>query len=304
MPSPQSTIQSLRTIDQWVDMINANITGGVRTGYKTSSLRFTGNGGSVEGSQGGSPLQFAETGLAAGHSILDFSQGAVTASTESTHIAIQGNGFFTVVDPNSVNTTTGAVTITGTSNVLLSRDGEFRTNAQGLLVNASGYYLVAADVQSTPGQFTPANFRTVYNNVDIGTNAPAAMTNALRFSDFLSNGLTAGTVMANGTATLGGANYTSLVKVSQGQQSLEFSDHGSTDFDMGFDNTGATAPTIRVVAGTNADATIHSKSLEASNASMTQSVPELSMSQKLFSALTKVLLIGQQNQDAILGVIK
>jgi flagellar hook protein FlgE len=304
MPNAQSMIQSLRTVDQWTDMINANINGGVRTGYKSSQLKFTGTNVDVEGTRGGAPLQFAETGLAAGHSVLDFSQGAVTASTENTHIAIQGNGFFTVVDPNSVNATTGAVTITGTSNLLLTRDGEFRTNQAGLLVNASGYYLVAGDVQTTPGQFTPGNFRTVYDNVDIGTNAPAAMTNALRFSDFLSNSLTAGTVMANGTSTLGGANYSSLVKVAQGQQSMTFSEQGSTEFDVGFSTTGATAPTIRVMAGTNADATIQSKSLEASNASMTQSVPELSLSQKLFSALTKVMMVAQSNQDAILNVIK
>jgi flagellar hook protein FlgE len=287
MPNAQSMIQSLKTVDSWIDMINADINGGVRTGYKSSNLSFSGG----------------DDALTAGSTYIDFTQGAITAGTENTQVAIQGNGFFTVVDPNSVNTTTGAVTISGTSNVLLTRDGDFRTNAQGLMVNSSGYYLVAADVTSTPGSFTPGNFRTVYDNADISTNAPAAMTNALRFTDFLSNSLTAGTVMANGTATLGGANYSSLVKVSQGEQSLEFSQNGSTQFDVGFTNTGATAPTVRVVAGTNADATIQSKSLEASNASMTASVPELSLSQKLFSALTKVMLTAQNNQDAILAVI-
>jgi flagellar hook protein FlgE len=305
MPSPQSTIQSLKTVDQWIDIINGNINGGVRTGFKSSRLKFTGSNVDVGRSgSGGSPLQFAETGLAAGNTVIDFTQGAVTASTESTHLAIQGNGWFTVVDPASVNTTTGAVTIGANSKVLLTRDGEFRTNAQGLLVNANGYYVVAADVRTTPGQFATGNFRTVYNNVDTTANAPAAMTNALRLSDYLSNTLTAGTVMANGVATLGGANYSALVQVTQGQQSLKYSQFGSTVFDFGFLSTGATDANIRVAAGLSSDATILNKSLEASNASMTQSVPELSLAQKLFSALTKVLQTTQTNQDAILGLIR
>jgi flagellar hook protein FlgE len=297
MPNAQSIVQSLNTVDRWVDMINADINGTVRTGQKSARLSFSGSGSD-------NALQIAEQSLIGGHSVIDFGQGAVIGSTENTHIAIQGDGFFTVVDPSSVNTTTGAVAITGTSNVLLTRDGEFRTNQAGLLVNASGYYLVAADVQTTPGSFAPANFRTVYNDADIGSDAAAPMTNAVNFTDFISNSLTAGTLMANGTSTLGGANYSSLVKVAQGAQSLEYADTGSTQFDLGFGATGATAPEIRVVAGTNADATILSKSLEASNASMTQSVPELASSSKLFQALTRVLQTTNTNVDALLGVIK
>lgn len=37
---------------------------------------------------------------------------------------------------------------------------------------------------------------------------------------------------------------------------------------------------------------------------MTQSVPELSLAQKLFSAPTKVLQIHQTNQDAVLNTIR
>jgi flagellar hook protein FlgE len=55
-------------------------------------------------------------------------------------------------------------------------------------------------------------------------------------------------------------------------------------------------------AGTSSDATVLSKSLEASNASMTQSVPELSLAQKLFSALTKVLQTKQTNVDGVLNL--
>jgi flagellar hook protein FlgE len=69
-------------------------------------------------------------------------------------------------------------------------------------------------------------------------------------------------------------------------------------------NTGASNSSIRLSAGTSADNTILSKSLEASNASMTQSVPELSLAQKLFSALTKVLQTKQTNVDGVLNLIR
>ena len=44
--------------------------------------------------------------------------------------------------------------------------------------------------------------------------------------------------------------------------------------------------------------------LEASNASMTQSVPELSLAQKLFSALTKILQTNQGNLDNVLNLVR
>jgi flagellar hook protein FlgE len=55
---------------------------------------------------------------------------------------------------------------------------------------------------------------------------------------------------------------------------------------------------------TTATSTILSKSLEASNASMTQSVPELSLAQKLFSALTKVMQTGQTTVDSVLNLVR
>ncbi|MBC7541759.1 MAG: hypothetical protein H7338_03430, partial [Candidatus Sericytochromatia bacterium] len=78
-------------------------------------------------------------------------------------------------------------------------------------------------------------------------------------------------------------------------QGLRYSKYGSTVFE--FPTTGYTVLT----AGRT---TILNKSLEASNASMTQSVPELSLAQKLFSALTKVLQISQTNTDAVLNLIR
>lgn len=59
-----------------------------------------------------------------------------------------------------------------------------------------------------------------------------------------------------------------------------------------------------VTAGRSGTNTLLTKSLEASNASMTQSVPELSLAQKLFSALTKILQVSQTNTDAAINLVR
>jgi flagellar hook protein FlgE len=81
---------------------------------------------------------------------------------------------------------------------------------------------------------------------------------------------------------------------------------GSTVFDVGFNGTSSPAtnnPSL-IVTTSVGGATILTKSLEASNASMTQSVPELSLAQKLFSALTKVLQTKQTNVDGVLNLVR
>jgi flagellar basal body rod protein FlgG len=253
MSSEQSTIQSLKSVDAWIDVINANINGGVRTGFKSSRLKFSGS--NVEMLRAGSatnlPLQIPEAGLMMANTIIDFSQGAVTASTENTHLAIQGEGFFLLN------------TFLGTGTDYLTRDGEFRTDAQGYLVHTSGQYLI-----------DPASNELIWDDSNGGT-PPNAWD--VKLSAYV--------------AAAGG----SLIYLTD-KQNLQYTKFGSTVWVY---TGGGTTP-----IGTAADATILQKSLEASNASMTQSVPELSLAQKLFSALTKVLQTKQTNTDGVLNLIR
>jgi flagellar hook protein FlgE len=148
--------------------------------------------------------------------------------------------------------------------------------------------------------------RAVYNDLDT-TTVPAAG-GAIRLSTFIANVPTAAPPSMrdfNG-ALLG--NTSAITKASQGMQSLTYSSFGSTVFDFGSnpngDTDGTQNPAITLTHGLTADATILGKSLEASNASMTQSVPELSLAQKLFSALTKVLQTKQTNVDGVLNLVR
>jgi flagellar basal body rod protein FlgG len=81
-------------------------------------------------------------------------------------------------------------------------------------------------------------------------------------------------------------------------QQLQYSRYGSTVFEQ------KTSTIIGRFSQRSDRPTVLQKSLEASNASMTQSVPELSLAQKLFSALTKVLQTKQTNVDGVLNLVR
>jgi flagellar hook protein FlgE len=316
MASEVSVIQSLKAVDAWIDVINANINGGVRTAFKSSRLKFAGS--NVDVSRAGTttslPLQFPEPGLQTANTVIDFSQGAITASTENTHLAIQGEGFFLVASPDMINTANGRTIPSASAKLYLTRDGEFRTNAQGLLVNSSGYFLVTVGTVVVGGKTilqystgltgTNSAIRAVYNDVDLGTATTPA--GAVKLSDFLAQTVTTDLGASTDIATDGGCS--SLINVTLGKQSLQYTQFGSTVFDVGFAYVAAgvvnVSNNVGIARGSTATATVLSKSLEASNASMTQSVPELSLAQKLFSALTKVLQTKQTNVDGVLNLIR
>jgi flagellar hook protein FlgE len=322
MAGELSTIQSLKAVDAWIDVINANINGGVRTGFKSSRLKFSGSNVDIQraGTSTSLPLQFPEAGLQTANTVVDFSQGAITASTENTHLALQGEGFFMIASPDLVNTDGTMKAMTSSGKVYLTRDGEFRTNQNGMLVNAAGYYLLAVCHNTTDNSLSYPAFtgagglvRAVYNDVDnpgtVAAGNPGNM--AVTLSTWLT-GTGANFMEANGAAHAGFAPWQmcSFVTVAMGKQSLRYTALGSTIYDFSFQTTGAypalghSGAEFAVRAGSTADATILSKSLEASNASMTQSVPELSLAQKLFSALTKVLQTKQTNLDGVLNLIR
>jgi flagellar hook protein FlgE len=316
MASEVSTIQSLKAVDAWIDVINANINGGVRTAFKASRLKFGGSNTDVQRTGNGTslPLQFPEPGLTTVNTVIDFGQGAVTASTETTHLAIQGEGFFVLVDPASVNPDGTMRPPTANTRVYITRDGEFRTNQNGILVNSSGYVLMTiggAGVNllhyTTALNGNASVHRAIYNDLDTSSVATVA-TRAIKLSSYLTNQyLPATTVLADGVSTLT-AGICSPLLMPGGKQNLAFSALGSTVFDIGYQfANGALGPGISLDysgSPTAGPSTILTKSLEASNASMTQSVPELSLAQKLFSALTKVLQTKQTNVDGVLNLVR
>jgi flagellar hook protein FlgE len=73
--------------------------------------------------------------------------GTVTASTVATNMAINGDGFFSVMKPTS--TVDNQPVFNGVTDY--TRAGDFQVNANGNLVNGAGYYLMGVPVDPKTG---------------------------------------------------------------------------------------------------------------------------------------------------------
>ncbi len=79
--------------------------------------------------------RFGGSGVMALRSLTDFRQGPVEPTGHPLHLAIEGPGFFGVRDPQGT--------------LLMTRQGDFRQDATGRIVDPSGYLL---DIDPLPGQ--------------------------------------------------------------------------------------------------------------------------------------------------------
>jgi flagellar hook protein FlgE len=118
-------------------------------------------------------------GVLASSSATNSLQGAIQSATSGTDMAINGDGYFVVQQPGSFS---GSSPIfSGVASY--TRRGDFQLNANGYLVNGSGYYLEGIQIDPTTGlpagslasplqfqnNFLPANATT---QISYGLNLP------------------------------------------------------------------------------------------------------------------------------------
>jgi flagellar hook protein FlgE len=131
-----TSVGGLRAQSARIASVSENIANSSTIAYKTSDINFrslvVGGGKSASGgySSGGvlyNPFQNINT------------QGLIQATGLSTNIALNGNGFFVVTD--DTNNQPSGYTYT--------RNGNFKTDASGLLINSEGYYLLGQRTDDT-----------------------------------------------------------------------------------------------------------------------------------------------------------
>ena len=143
-----SAVSGLQNFQQKIDVIGNNISNVNTNGYKGSRVEFQDSfsqtlQGSTAGSgvvSGVSSMQVG-TGVATSQIRVLDTQGAITRTGVNTDLAIAGEGYFVVKDPQ-----TGAEFAT--------RDGSFRVDQNGYLVSSNGYRLQG--LTATPGAAYPA----------------------------------------------------------------------------------------------------------------------------------------------------
>ncbi|MEW6156421.1 MAG: flagellar hook-basal body protein [Verrucomicrobiota bacterium] len=130
---------ALNATTRWQELIAENLASSSIPGFKKQELSFA----AVESglmSKANDPAQAAKFTMPRVRAVTNFQTGDMKYTGTKTDVALEGRGFFEVQLPN------GALAYT--------RDGEFRLNAQGVLVTKGGF-----PVLGTNGtiQFDPRN---------------------------------------------------------------------------------------------------------------------------------------------------
>lgn len=106
-------INNLRAVNNEFSVINSNLVGVNKTGYKKTDHNYGGSGAH----QINDHVQIPDNNLNTQSTSVDFGQGSIVNSNEQTHFAINGQGFFLLQQIQDVGVNAPN---------LLSRDGTFR----------------------------------------------------------------------------------------------------------------------------------------------------------------------------------
>ena len=136
-----SGVSGLTAHSQGITVIGNNLANTSTTGYKSASITFEDVFYSTVGTANGNSQ--VGNGVAVSSIYQDFSSGSFQSSTSTTDLAIDGEGFFMVSDPN-------------TNEVYYTRSGNFSFNEDGYLINKAGYRVQGWDIgeESTSGRVT------------------------------------------------------------------------------------------------------------------------------------------------------
>ena len=127
-------------------------------------------------------------------------QGDIQAASQSTFMAINGNGFFVVQKPSGFPD--GSPVFTG--NDLYTRRGDFQLDKNGFLVNGAGYYLEGLPIDPVTGNVTGSVPTVLKVSNDF---LPAQVTTTIQYRSNLPATPITGASSAGGSAILNPADF-------------------------------------------------------------------------------------------------
>jgi len=136
--------RSLAAVEDWMKTTQGNVTGSSRVGFRESDIMYKGGTTIIKDAPTSSTdgLQIGEQTLSTGYTVLNFKQGDIVDSTEDVHMAVQGDGFFLLMNQN-------------TGELFFTRDGEFHISS-GQMVNTNGLLVVDRAIAINLGLVTAA----------------------------------------------------------------------------------------------------------------------------------------------------
>ena len=272
---------SLRSVNQWIGVINSNLGGTNRTAYKATKVSFGGGVSQLlrDPRQEVNGIQLPASTLTVDHTRIDFSQGTVIQDGELTHFAISGDGFFRLHDPSQGI----ALGVGGQwTTEYYTRDGAFRWTLNDTYNAAVGLPLGSIVLVHEQTGFVVRGRGTGFGEiVRVGSGAT--------FSATISS--------VSGVHALSGPP--AVVRFTN-NQALKFSKYGSTIFQI----DRPVPPFAFVDPSFVTDVELFQSALEASNAALNDTLPELALAQKLFSAVSKIINVHNSDLDITVNLIR
>jgi len=268
-----SAVSGLDAYQEQMDIIGNNIANLNTTGFKSgtgnlvdsfsntlqAATSATGNDNSTD------PMQIG-TGVMTGSVTNDWSEGALNSTGVASNLAINGNGFFVVQDPNNGNAQ------------YLTQDGTFTMNVNGNLVNSAGMQLVGYTSPTLSG--TPGAIQI--NATGIDTSNPLAT-------------MTGYTINSQGIITVNMSDGTSWAR---GQVLLQTVANPQAMTSVGnnlYSNWNNAGPlTVAAAPGSGSLGTIQSGALELSNVDLSAQMADLILAQRAFEANSKMVTTSDE----------
>lgn len=137
-------VQAINAQSMAIGHISENVANAGTVGYKAVETQFL---DMVQGMQSASSPVLGGAKQAGVIGYADFAnrkQGQIASDLDNpTSAAIDGNGFFVVAKPASIDPATGTAT-SFESETYYTRQGDFRLDSSGRLVNSAGFYLMGS----------------------------------------------------------------------------------------------------------------------------------------------------------------
>ncbi len=277
-----SAVSGLDAYQEQMDIIGNNIANLNTTGFKSatgnlvdafsntlqSATAAIGNNNATDGIQVG-------TGVMTASVTNDWSGGAINATGVASNLAINGNGFFMVQDPN-----TGAQYVT--------QDGTFSLNASGYLVTQTGMEVLGANTAGTP----PSGLGPI--KIDT-TGMPATSSATATMTSY--------TISGQGVITVNLSDGTSF---SRGQLMLQnytdpqaLTNVGNNLYSNMANAGGLSAPTT---PGSGPLGTIQSGAVELSNVDLSAQMADLITAQRAFEANSKMITTSDELLQTVVNM--
>lgn len=163
----QTSVSGLQAQSYAISNISGNIANSQTTGFKRIDTSF------VDMMSETTPKREVAGSVLAQSQLTNTIAGNVVASSVPTNMAINGDGFFTVV--RKTGDSNGAATFSGTN--VYTRRGDFAKDKDGYLVNSAGGYLTGTNLDPVTGQATSTGLLRIGD-----TSLPAQPTTSLTYA--------------------------------------------------------------------------------------------------------------------------